>query len=320
MQSQNENILTILKKERDGIQAIRHIKDLLVYIQKLRGNSNLFGILYINSEENQIELYKSNITKLIGYLNRSFAVLDDLLGTNESLIGIDRELKKLEANLSKFHINVFDITVKHFDEYSKHARSTINLMIDVADRSYLLAESDKHQAILLNLLINIVLNLIENVGKLRAIGVKVINKKVKNIHDISELQYYVEIVRNYTHSFNKEFDIYANIIDNKKEREKFLNLKNRLSKDINYFIKLTEEELLNQEIIFIEPKYFFEQGDDIIKSENIFYNEIFKVLDDYINSRIIAISKLILRDSLIKYTSIFSITAFIIYTAESLFQ
>jgi len=319
MQSQNENILTILKKEKNGVQAIRQIKDLLVHIQKLRGGSNLFGILSANSQETEVTIYKQHIIELINSLNQSFFVIDESLEINECLVNINQELKTLEKNLEKFHVNIFDITVKHFDEYSKHARNSINLMIDVADRSYLLAENDKHQAILMNLLINIVLNLMENVGKLRSVGVKVIYKKVKNIHDTSELQYYVEAVKNYTDIFNKEFDIYANLIESVGEREKFINLKNSLGRNINYFLKITEEELLNQEIIFIEPKYFFEQGNDIIESENIFYNEIFEVLENYIDQKIKSVSRTIFRTKLMKYSGIVATTTFMIYTSQNLF-
>lgn len=318
MHSHNENLLTILKKEREGVQAIRNIKDVLVNIQKLRGNSNLFGILHMHSVNTEVDMYKQNITELIEKLDRSFAVLDDLLGSNSTLSGVDVDLKNLEEDLRRFHTNVFDLTVQHFDEYSKYARNSINLMIDIADRSFLLAETDKHQAILLNLLINIVLNLIENIGKLRAIGVKVINKKVKNIHDASELQYYIEIVKTYTNSFNSELDKYSPLILEDKEREKFINLKNRLAKDIDYFVKLTEEELLNQDLIFIEPKYFFEQGDDIIRSENIFYNEVFQVLETYIEERIKVINKKVIKEKILTYGSVSGLMAFIIYTASSL--
>jgi len=318
METQNENILTILKQEKDGILAIRNLRSILIKIQRLRGHSNLFGVLYANSNENDTEVYKNKISQLVEELNKGFSTLDKLLETNPSLSNIEEELKKLESNLDKFNTNIFDLTVLHFDRYTKYVRDTINLIIDVADHSYLLADSDEHQAIILNIIINIVLNLIETISKLRAIGVSIISKKVKSIHDTSELEYYIEIIKDYTSAFNRELDKYSALIDDNKEREKFFKLKDRLLKDIEYFIKLTEDELLNQDIIFIEPKYFFEQGDDIINSEALFYEEAFKILDDYITSRISSLSKVVLKEKIAQYTVVAGIISFIIYESLSL--
>ena len=319
MQSLNKNILTILEKEKAGIQAIRSIKDVLVHIQKLRGNSNLFGLLFTGYEDSDTKIYKDNIIELISSLKGSFNILDSLLDSNNTLVGIHRDLKQLETNLNIFHKDIFNLTVKHFDEYSKYATQSINLMIDIADKSYLLADNDKNQAILLNIVISIVLNLIENIGKLRAIGVKVVNKKVKNIHDISELQHHVEVIKHYNEIFDKEFILYINLIDNNKKTDGFLQIKQKLSENIKAFINLTETELLNQELIFIDPKFYFEQGNNIIEAEDVFYNEAFNILENYTETSIEKISRLIFKDNIIKYIGLASVTAFIIYTAQTLF-
>jgi len=319
MQSQNRNILTILEKEKAGIQAIRSIKDVLIKIQKLRGISNLFGLLFTGYDDSDTTMYdKNHILELISSLDGSFKTLDSLLETNDTLTGIHKDLKQLNLDLSNFHENVFDLTVKHFDEYSKYTRQSINLMIDIADKSYLLAMNDKNRAILFNIVINIVLNLIENISKLREIGVKVVNKKVKNIHDSSELQYHIEVIKNYSELFDKEFNTYLDLID-ESSKDKFLQIKNKLSESISHFVNLTETELLNQELIFIDPKYYFEQGDDIISAELVFYNEAFDILEKYTDNSIKSISRLIIKDNIIKYTGLVGVTAFIIYTAQTLF-
>lgn len=318
MQSQNKNILTILEKEKVGIQAVRSIKDVLFNIQKLRGNSNLFGLLFSGYEDSNAEIYKNNIIELIESLKGSFSRVHNLLESNEALVGIHRDLKKLEADLSVFHKNVFDLKMKHFDEYSKYAKQSINLMIDIADKSYLLSEEDKNQAILLNIVISIVLNLIENIGKLRAIGVKVVSKKVKNIHDTSELQYHVEVIKHYNEVFDEEFNTYIKLIDENK-KDKFIKIKQNLSESINEFVSLTKNELLNQELIFIDPQYYFEQGNNIIEAEEIFYNEAFNILENYTDDSIKSISRCIFKDNIIKYTGLVGVIMFIVYTAQTIF-
>jgi hypothetical protein len=317
MKSQNENILVVLQRELDGVNAIRSIKEVLVEIQKLRGASNLYGILYSYSNKEEVDSYKNHIIKLIERIDKNFTILGDFTGVNPTLSEADVEIKELEENIVKFHQNIFDITIHHFDEYSKYARETINIMIDVADRSYLLADIDEKRSLLINILINIVLNLIETIGKLRSVGVKIINKKVKNIHDVSELQYYIEIVRNYINIFNLEFDKYSTMIEG-EEREKFTSLKNRLAKDIDYFIKLTFEEVVKQDLIFIDPKYFFEQGDDIIRSESLFYNELFKLIENHLEKKIKKQKKVVFKERVLKYGTYLSILSFIGYSIWSL--
>ncbi len=316
MQSQNENILTILQKEKEGVGAIKHLKKILVNLQKIRGFANLYGITSTDNESDKA--YREEILKLIDDLNQNFTDIDDLIGTNTLIVEIQQELKELENRIDSFNSNIFDLTLSHFEEYSKYIRDVINLIIDIEDRSYLLADEDKHQIILLDILTNTLLNLIENISKLRAIGVKIINKRIKSIHDASELQYYIEIVKNYIQSFNKNFEEYLELVQDKNQKDNLYRLYKRLTQDISYFVKLIEDELLSQEIIFIEPQYFFEQGEDVINSENIFYKEMFQVLDNYTDEKLSSISKVVLREKIGRYAIVLGITSFVIYKITTL--
>jgi len=318
LQTKNQNILSILNRELEGIQAIHHLRDILVIVQKLRGGSMLYGILKSNSFDKEAGNYKKNLEEFIQKLENSFTMLEEV-GEEESFLRhIQRETSKLENQLFKLNRNIFDLTISNFDEYSKNIRNLNNLIIDIADASYLLSESDRNEAVLLNILVNIAMNMVENLNKLRAIGIKVINKKVKNIHDTVEIQYYVENIKYYLELLNKEFDSYFSVQADLEDNAKIIFLKHRLSKDVEYFLKLAEEEILTQDLIFIEPRYFFEQGDDLFNSETLFYNELFALFTNHIKKRIAFYSKITFREKAISFSAVVSLTFFIIYQASQL--
>ncbi len=311
-------MLSILNRELEGIEAIYHLRDILVIVQKLRGGSILFGILKSNSFDQEAEQYRKSIEDLIEKLERSFSMLEEVSKEENLLTHIKQETAKLENHLFRLNRNIFDLTISHFDEYSRSVRNLNSLIIDIADKSYLLSESDKDEAILLNILANIAMNMVENLNKLRSVGIKVIHKKIKSIHDATEIQYYVENVKHYLQLLNDECDRYFANQSRTDENAKILFLKHRLSKDVEYFIKLAEEEILTQELIFIEPRYFFEQGDDLFNSETLFYDELFLLFTTHVKKRIAFYSKISLREKTISYSAIASLSLLISYQAFEL--
>ena len=104
----------------------------------------------------------------------------------------------------------------------------------------------------------------------------ILNRELEGIQAIHHLRDILVIVQKLrggsmlysilkSNSFNKEAGNYRK---NLEDNTKIIFLKHRLSKDVEYFLKLAEEEILTQDLIFIE------QGDDLFNSETLFYNEL----------------------------------------------
>ena len=142
--TQNENIKTILEKERDGLIIIQQFDKILGEIQNLRNETN-FITLVLDVSENEIENHKLKITGIISNLDRLFISIDEVLSTNITFKDLQNEFNKLTQDLQKFNQNIFSPKIDHFQHLSKFARKVINLIIDTADRSYLLAEDKQEQ-------------------------------------------------------------------------------------------------------------------------------------------------------------------------------
>lgn len=312
MNSQNENILTVLKKESNGIKIIRNIKRIIITVQKLRGYVNISLLLHLDNN------YTEKIKEEISLLSKEFDLLDFIIKDDISLAGVRKDLKNFNDALESLNLKVSGKGINYFNDYSKCIRVGINLIIDIADRSFLLAERDEIQAIILNIIINISLNMMENISKIRASGMSLINKKLKNANDESELKHYIGIIKNDLNLFQDKSNIYIAFIDSEKERVACYKTMHYLNKNIKDFLDLTEKELLNQDIIFIEPIYFFEQGELIFKFETSFYNKMFNTLENRINTRIAVISRNLLKEKIVKYSIVLLISSFILYTSQVL--
>ena len=142
--TQNENIKTILEKERDGLIIIQQFDKILGEIQNLRNETNFIDLV-LDVSENEIENHKLKITGIISNLDRLFISIDEVLSTNITFKDLQNEFNKLTQDLQKFNQNIFSPKIDHFQHLSKFARKVINLIIDTADRSYLLAEDKQEQ-------------------------------------------------------------------------------------------------------------------------------------------------------------------------------
>jgi len=311
--TQNENIKTILEKERDGLIIIQQFDKILGEIQNLRNETNFIDLV-LDVSENEIENHKLKITGIISNLDRLFISIDEVLSTNITFKDLQNEFNKLTQDLQKFNQNIFNPKIDHFQHLSKFARKVINLIIDTADRSYLLAEDKQEQMLLVNILIHLLVNLIEGVDKLRAIGVKTINKKLKNSNDAFEIQYYIENVKNYLDILTNELIEFV-IITGDKEAENYFN---SLKENIEYFIKLTEDELLKQDLIFIESRYYFEQGELVFKVKEKFGNLLFDDFKSSIEKEIDIASKAVFKEKIFNASSIILVLALIFYTSNQL--
>ena len=311
--TQNENIKTILEKERDGLIIIQQFDKILGEIQNLRNETN-FITLVLDVSENEIENHKLKITGIISNLDRLFISIDEVLSTNITFKDLQNEFNKLTQDLQKFNQNIFSPKIDHFQHLSKFARKVINLIIDTADRSYLLAEDKQEQMLLVNILIHLLVNLIEGVDKLRAIGVKTINKKLKNSNDAFEIQYYIESVKNYLDILTNELIEFVIITGDKEAENHFSSLK----ENIEYFIKLTEDELLKQDLIFIESRYYFEQGELVFKVKEKFGNLLFDDFKSSIEKEIDIVSKAVFKEKIFNASSIILVLALIFYTSHQL--
>ena len=311
--TQNENIKTILEKERDGLIIIQQFDKILGEIQNLRNETN-FITLVLDVSENEIENHKLKITGIISNLDRLFISIDEVLSTNITFKDLQNEFNKLTQDLQKFNQNIFSPKIDHFQHLSKFARKVINLIIDTADRSYLLAEDKQEQMLLANILIHLLVNLIEGIDKLRAIGVKTINKKLKNSNDAFEIQYYIESVKNYLDILTNELIEFVIITGDKEAENHFSSLK----ENIEYFIKLTEDELLKQDLIFIESRYYFEQGELVFKVKEKFGNLLFDDFKSSIEKEIDIVSKAVFKEKIFNASSIILVLALIFYTSNQL--
>ena len=311
--TQNENIKTLLEKERDGLVIIRKFNELLGEIQNLRNETNFIDLV-LDVSENEIENHKLKISGIIANLDRLFISIDEVLSKNIALEDLQREFNKLTQDLKKFNQNIFNPKIDHFQHLSKFARKVINLIIDTADRSYLLAEDKQEQMLLVNILIHLLVNLIEGIDKLRAIGVKTINKKIKNNNDAFEIQYYIENIKNYLDILEGELKEFIRITGDKQAETYFSSLK----ENIEYFIKLTEDELLKQDLIFIESRYYFEQGELVFKVKEKFGNLLFDDFKASIKKEIKSVSKAVFKEKIFISSSMILVLALIFYTSNQL--
>ena len=158
------------------------------------------------------------------------------------------------------------------------------------------------------------MNLIEGIDKLRAIGVKTINKKLKNSNDAFEIQYYIESVKNYLDILTNELIEFVIITGDKEAENHFSSLK----ENIEYFIKLTEDELLKQDLIFIESRYYFEQGELVFKVKEKFGNLLFDDFKSSIEKEIDIVSKAVFKEKIFNASSIILVLALIFYTSHQL--
>jgi len=290
----NQNLLTVSERELLGIETIKVIKSILLNIQKLRGFTNFYGFVYTNDtyDETSIQKYKEHINDLIKKLSKDFKTLQEKLEESKDKFELKKDIEHLEEEIAKFNKNVFHIGINHFQKYSSFAQKVISLITEVSDRSYLFSDvSKKKIVVLIDIITNIMPNLMENLGRLRAIGVQSINKKIKSLHDSTQLDLYMHISQNYIERFSSQIDLYIKDLNDIKERDSVLEAKNKILKEVNYFLRVANSDVKQPDIILIDKKYFFDLGEDILSIENQFYNNIFDILENDISSNVKLYSK-----------------------------
>ncbi len=294
MDGHNRDMFTMLKIEKEGLEALKELKSLLTNVQKLRGITNLYGVLWTGSEADNI--FKDEINQIIEDINRNFIRLDEVAQKNSYLSKIFDRVKHLEERLNRFNSNVFDLAISYFDEYNLFAKEIINFIIDIEESSYLLADEDRFHFWTEKITMNTLLSLMENLRKLRAVGIVIIHKRAKSLNDSFEIQHYLGIIEDFYQRLEMEFREYLSNVEDEEKKKEISQLYERLKKDIDYFVTLTRNELLNQEFIYIEPQYYFDQANDVVKSYDLIHNNMVELMEKNLDRRISQYSKLVWRD------------------------
>jgi DNA-binding Lrp family transcriptional regulator len=289
MATHYSNILEVVQREQYGIDIIRTVKSILLDIQKLRGFSNFYGFVYTNDsyDESAIEKFRNHINEIITELDDHFKELYQKIELTEDRLGIKSDIEHLQEELSKFNSNVFNIGVNHFQKYSAFTQKTIAIITEISDKSYLFSNTSNHKTVILvDIITNIMPNLMENLGKLRAIGVQSISKKIKSLHDSTQLELYLHISQSYIEQFNRQIELYIANLSDTKEVDSIIETKNKILKEVNYFLKVTVNDVQQPDIILIDKKYYFELAEDILTIESQFYNRVFNILENSISGSV----------------------------------
>lgn len=250
----------ITKKEIVGINEITDIYKLDLLIKSIRGINQL--------KDEDAKSLKNSL-----FINE-----DDLLEKIKKL-----KYKRIENFYSKMIIKKDKLSkMELYEEYTKLLKMVQNKRIDKADSSYLLFESDREISFLINITVLNIPQTIENIGKIRALGIRLLDQHIKHNNEVEflleaniksfmdkveEIKYIIEKLEpNNKNKLNSllnlivsDFYNIKSIVSNVKKNRSTLNSK-------EYFLEISK--LVNKiDILFFRSKEILTEKLEIRKLE-----------------------------------------------------
>ncbi len=230
-------------QEIEGFQKIVHLNKLSLTLKNLRGLSSL--------DESQSDSIKEML------LISGKTVSSDIRDINNEHI---QELYKqliLSKNISKNEL---------FQEYTQLLKLLSQEIFDIAENSSLFIENDQTTAFLIGITILKIPESIENIGKIRGIGVGMLNH-----HKIEDEDFF--LIRNNIRMFLSKIDQIKYIISKlPPENSSLLNSSINLIMTDFYELTKTLEEIKNNDIEITPEEYFLITTKLINKIDTLYMN------------------------------------------------
>jgi hypothetical protein len=274
------NMSEVLEIEQNGVKYVRDFKNLLINVQRLRGIMNYLATLDEEEEKVEFKKFKSEALTLVSQIRERVSKIKKLIEDDDDSFDIQSSFGRFSSELNEFNTDIMSLRHNYLERYSKFTKDIINFFVKVAENSYLLADMEQKNVILIDLTIEVLPTLLEYVGKLRSIGVQIIEKKVKNLYDSTQLELYKNMIKNTLKEFDFQINSFLEYEKDISTKDKIKTAKNNITKEINHFIDVVTKEIQYQDIIFYEKKHFYELAEDILIVDNAVYSVLFQALEE----------------------------------------
>ena len=277
LSSEINSELEFNQKEKIGSEYNNALKNLLINVQQHRGMTYVY--------QNGNSSFREKITEKQKELEEDVLAVNEIdkkygeaLKTTEKWNNLKNDWDEIKNNLLQRE------AMDNFNKHTELVNGILSLIVNVGDISNLELDSTLVGNHLANNLLHTIPLLTEELGKLRAVGSGIVEKKSISVDDRVEFISSLSTAESLFKDLNEDISI---IFENDKNIEKKLSEQYQdVFKATNDFIALSKDKIIQAEIIGINSAEYFDIATGTIDKMINLYEAQTNVLTDYLEERI----------------------------------